>query len=58
MKWSCIDSMPIKLEVKMTLKQQIKEILDDIVIFGKTLQSEENKKELRAIYHKLNNLNK
>lgn len=58
MKWSCIDSMPIKLEVKMTLKQQVKEILDDIVIFGKKLDAEENKKELRAIYHKLKNLNK
>ena len=34
-------------------KEQIKEILNDITAFGKSLQSEEEKIVLRTIYHKV-----
>jgi hypothetical protein len=53
MKWCCVDKMPIPLEKKATRKKQIKEILDDITAFGKSLQSEEEKIVLRTIYHKV-----
>lgn len=58
MKWCCIDKMPTPLEKKLTRKEQIKEILDDVTALGKTLVSEEDKIVLRTIYHKLKNLNK
>jgi hypothetical protein len=58
MKWCCIDKMPIPLEKKLTRKEQIKEILDDVTAFGKSLESEEDKIVLRTIYHKIKNLNK
>lgn len=57
-KWCCIDKMPIPLEKKLTRKEQIKEILDDITAFGISLKSEEEKIVLRTIYHKIKNLNK
>ena len=38
-KWCCIDKMPIPLEKKLTRKEQIKEILDDVTAFGKSLSS-------------------
>jgi hypothetical protein len=58
MKWCCIDNMPIPLEKKLTKKEQINEILDDITKFGLSLKSEEDKIVLRTIYHKIKNLNK
>jgi predicted Zn-ribbon and HTH transcriptional regulator len=57
-KWCCIDKMPIPLEKKLTRKEQIKEILDDVTALGKSLKSEEEKIVLRTIYHKIKNLNK
>jgi hypothetical protein len=57
-KWCCIDKMPIPLEKKLTRKEQIKEILDDVTALGKSLASEEDKIVLRTIYHKIKNLNK
>lgn len=56
-KWCCIDKMPIPLEKKLTRKQQIKEILDDITAFGISLKSEEEKIVLRSIYWKIRALN-
>ena len=56
-KWCCIDKMPIPLEKKLTRKQQIKEILDDITAFGISLKSEEEKIVLRSIYWKIKALN-
>ena len=53
MKWCCVDRLPIPLEKKPTRKEQIKEILDDISAFGKSLKSEEEKIVLRTIYHKV-----
>ena len=53
MKWCCVDRLPIPLEKKPTRKEQIKEILDDITAFGKSLKSEEEKIVLRTIYHKV-----
>jgi len=53
MKWCCVDKLPIPLEKKATRKEQIKEILDDITAFGKSLKSEEEKIVLRTIYHKI-----
>jgi hypothetical protein len=50
--------MPIPLEKKLTRKEQIKEILDDVTALGKALQSEEDKIVLRTIYWKIKNLNK
>jgi hypothetical protein len=58
MKWCCIDNMPIPLEKKLTKKEQINEILEDITKFGLSLKSEEDKIVLRTIYHKIKNLNK
>lgn len=58
MKWCCIDKMPIPLEKKLTKKEQINEILEDITKFGLSLKSEEDKIVLRTIYHKIKNLNK
>jgi hypothetical protein len=58
MKWCCIDNMPIPLEKKLTKKEQINEILDDITKFGLSLKSEEDKIVLRTIYHKIKNLNR
>ena len=58
MKWCCIDKMPIPLEKKLTRKEQVNEILEDITLLGKSLKSEEDKIVLRTIYHKLKNLNK
>jgi hypothetical protein len=57
-KWCCIDKMPIPLEKKLTRKEQINEIIDDITAFGVSLKSEEEKIVLRTIYHKIKNLNK
>jgi hypothetical protein len=56
MKWCCIDNMPIPLEKKLTRKEQIKEILNDITAFGKSLNSEEEKIVLRSIYWKIKSL--
>ena len=53
MKWCCVDRLPIPLEKKPTRKEQIKEILDDISAFGKSLKSEEEKIVLRTIYHQV-----
>ena len=53
MKWCCVDKMPIPLEKKATRKEQIKQILNDITAFGKSLKSEEEKIVLRTIYHKI-----
>jgi hypothetical protein len=50
--------MPIPLEKKLTKKEQINEILDDITKFGLSLKSEEDKIVLRTIYHKIKNLNR
>jgi len=58
MKWCCIDKMPIPLEKKQTKKEKIQEILKDVVDFGNSLASEEDKIVLRTIYHKIKNLNK
>lgn len=58
MKWCCIDNMPIPLEKKLTKKEQINEILEDITKFGLSLKSEEDKIVLRTIYHKIKNLNR
>jgi hypothetical protein len=55
-KWCCIDKMPIPLEKKLTRKEQIKEILDDVTAFGKSLSSEEDKIVLRTIYWKIKSL--
>jgi len=55
-KWCCIDKMPIPLEKKLTRKEQIKEILDDVTAFGKSLNSEEDKIVLRTIYWKIKSL--
>ena len=57
-KWCCIDKMPTPLEKKLTRKEQVNEILEDITAFGISLKSEEDKIVLRTIYHKLKNLNK
>jgi len=57
MKWCCIDKMPIPLEKKLTRKEQIKEILDDVTALGKSLESEEDKIVLRSIYWKIKALN-
>jgi len=56
-KWCCIDKMPIPLEKKLTRKEQIKQILDDVTALGKSLSSEEDKIVLRTIYWKIKNLN-
>jgi hypothetical protein len=56
MKWCCIDKMPIPLEKKLTRKEQIKEILDDVTALGKALESEEDKIVLRTIYWKIKSL--
>jgi len=53
MKWCCIDRMPIPLEKKVTRKEQIKELLKDIVQLGESLASEEDKSALRKIYWKI-----
>jgi hypothetical protein len=53
MKWCCIDKMPIPLEKKATRKEQINLILEDVVAFGNTLKSEEDKIVLRTIYWKI-----
>jgi len=58
MKWCCIDKMPIPLEKKITRKEQIKSILDDVTALGKALKSEEDKIVLRMIYNKIKDLNK
>ena len=55
-KWCCIDKMPIPLEKKLTRKEQIKEILDDVTALGKSLKSEEDKIVLRTIYWKIKSL--
>jgi hypothetical protein len=55
-KWCCIDKMPIPLEKKLTRKEQIKKILDDVTAFGKSLKSEEDKIVLRTIYHQIKSL--
>jgi hypothetical protein len=57
MKWCCIDRLPIPLEKKQTKKEKIEEILEDIIAFGLSLKSEEEKIVLRTIYHKIKNLN-
>lgn len=57
MKWCCIDKMPIPLEKKLSKKEQIKLILDDVTALGKTLESEEDKIVLRSIYWKIKALN-
>lgn len=57
-KWCCIDKMPIPLEKKLTRREQINQILDDVTALGKALKSEEDKIVLRTIYHKIKNLNK
>jgi hypothetical protein len=48
--------MPIPLEKKLTRKEQIKKILDDVTAFGKSLKSEEDKIVLRTIYHQIKSL--
>jgi hypothetical protein len=55
-KWCCVDKMPIPLEKKLTRKEQIKKILDDVTAFGKSLKSEEDKIVLRTIYHQIKSL--
>lgn len=55
-KWCCIDKMPIPLEKKLTRKEQIKKILDDVTALGKSLKSEEEKIVLRTIYHQIKSL--
>lgn len=55
-KWCCIDKMPTPLEKKLTRKEQIKEILDDVTAFGKSLSLEEDKIVLRTIYWKIKSL--
>ena len=50
--------MPIPLEKKLTRREQINQILDDVTALGKALKSEEDKIVLRTIYHKIKNLNK
>ena len=57
MKWRCIDKMPIPIEKRLTKKQQIKLILDDVTALGKTLEREEDKIVLRTIYWKIRGLN-
>ena len=56
MKWYCIDKMPISLEKKISKKEQIKLILNDVTAFGKKLESEEDKIALRSIYWKIKSL--
>jgi len=56
MKWCCLDKMPIPLVKKATRKEQIKDILDDVTAFGKSLSSEEEKIVLRTIYWKIKSL--
>jgi hypothetical protein len=53
MKWRCIDRMPIPLEKKVTRKEQLKEILKDVVRLGESLESEQDKIALRSIYWKI-----
>ena len=53
MKWYCIDKMPIPLEKKVTRKEQLKEILKDVVQLGESLESEQDKIVLRSIYWKI-----
>jgi hypothetical protein len=53
MKWYCVDRMPIPLEKKVTRKEQLKEILKDVVQLGESLASEEDKSALRKIYWKI-----
>lgn len=57
MKWCCVDRLPAPLEKKITLKDKIKDILDDVTEFGKSLKSEEEKVVLRSIYAKIKSLN-
>jgi len=57
MKWRCIDKMPIPLEKRLSKKQQIKLILDDVTALGLTLEREEDKIILRSIYWKIRALN-
>jgi hypothetical protein len=57
MKWRCIDKMPIPLEKRLSKKQQIKLILDDVTALGLTLEREEDKIVLRSIYWKIRALN-
>jgi hypothetical protein len=57
MKWCCIDKMPIPLEKKLTKKEKINEILEEITKFGLSLKSEEEKIVLRSIYWKIKSLN-
>lgn len=56
MKWCCVDKMPIPLEKKMTRKEKIQDVLNDIANFGKQLTSEEDKIVLRLIYKKVEKL--
>jgi hypothetical protein len=56
-KWCCIDNMPIPLEKKLTKKEKVNDILNDITAFGKSLKTEEEKIVLRTIYHKIKGLN-
>lgn len=57
MKWCCTDKMPISLQKKMTKKEKINDILNDVTALGKALDSEEHKIVLRSIYHKIKNIN-
>jgi hypothetical protein len=57
MKWRCIDKMPIPLEKRLSKKQQIKLILEDVTALGLTLEREEDKIVLRSIYWKIRALN-
>jgi hypothetical protein len=57
MKWCCVDRLPAPLEKKITLKDKIKDILDDVTEFGISLKSEEEKVVLRSIYAKIKSLN-
>jgi len=56
MKWCCVDKMPIPLKKNATRKEQINEILSDVIELGKLLKLEDNKILLRKIYHKIKNL--
>jgi hypothetical protein len=48
--------MPIPLEKKVTRKEQLKEILKDVVQLGESLESEQDKIVLRSIYWKIKSL--
>lgn len=60
-KWCTSDNLPFKLGKKLTLKEKVDEILENIKLFGissKSILPEVEKEKLRSIYYQIENLKK